>query len=160
MRLDVDPAARPALFRAFILSICFGIGAAVILAVINVSVPVIGLYPNGTLAFQILTVFYLTVGGLLAMLIYQIWGGASCLADLAIWLTALLALIGSMVIQRMLCAVLISTQSAARASRMSLACDPAYQRSVTYGSALAIVIITFAVWVAIRYLGRQVRKSG
>ena len=158
MRLDADPTARSALFRAILLSICLACVAAVILTLINISVPVIGLYPNATLAFQILTAIYLTLGGLLAILIFQIWGGASWLADVAIWLAALLALMGSIAIQRTLCTVLIPAQSAVSASRVSLACDLAYQRTVAYGSALAIVIITLVVWVAVRYLGRRVRN--
>jgi len=160
MRLEVDAAARSAFFRAFTLSICLGCAAAVVLALINISVPMVGLRPNGMLTFQILTVLYLAVGGVLAILTFQTWGGSSCLADFAIWLTALLALIGSILIQRVLCAVLIPAQFAARAPRMSLICDPSYQRTVAYGSALAIVIITLAIWGAVRYLGRRVRNGG
>lgn len=160
MRLKIDAATRSALFRAFTLSICLGCAVAFVLALINISVPMLGLRPNGMLTFQILTVLYLAVGGVLAILIFQIWGGSSCLADFAIWLTALFALFGSILIQRLLCAALIPAQSAPRTPRMSLVCDPSYQRTVAYGSALAIGIITLAIWVAIRYLGRRVRNGG
>lgn len=160
MRLEINAAARSALLKAFILSICLGCAAAFILALINISVPIVGLHANGMLTFQILTVLYLAVGGVLAILIVQIWGGSSCLTDFVIWLTALVALIGSTLIQQVLCVVLIPAQSAARAPRMSLVCDPSYQRTVAYGSALAIGIITLAVWVTIRYLDRRVRNGG
>jgi len=160
MKLDVDPAARSALLRVFILSICLGCVAATILALTNLSVVVIGLYPDRSLAFQVLTVFYLLVGGSLVIFIYRMWGGASCLADISVWLAVLLALVGSVAIQRMFCAFLNPMQSAVHASRVSLVCDPSYQRAVAYGSALAVVIITLAVWAAVRYLGRQVRNRG
>jgi hypothetical protein len=159
MRLDIDSTARSPLFKTFTRSVCFGCTAAMILALVNTAVPVVGLRPNGMLTYQILTGLYLTVGGVLAILIFQLWGDSSCLADLAIWLTAFFALIGSVLIQRVLCAALIPAQSAVRVTRMSLVCDPSYQQTVAYGSALAIVIITMAIWGAIRYLERRARKG-
>jgi len=160
MRLEVDAAARSAFFRAITLCICLGCSAAVVLALINISILMVGLRPDGILTFQILTVLYLAIGGVLAISSFQLWGSSSCLGDFAIWLTALLALVGSFLIQRVICAVLIPTQFVARAPRMSLVCDPSYQRTVAYGSALTVVIITLVIWGMVRYLGWRARNAG
>lgn len=98
MRLDIELTTRSPLFKTFTRSVCFGCTAAMILALVNTAVPVVGLRPNGMF----------NVSDTHCSLPYRRWcagnlnlptmGRLTLPAQYAIWLTAFFALIGSVLI--------------------------------------------------------------
>jgi len=160
MKFDVDPAAQLPLRRIILLSLCLGGVGAITLALVNLSLPLIGSSLSTSLQYEILTVLYLFIGGILAVPVYRVWGAASCLADVDVWMVALLAALGSAVVQSAFCVVVSGPSSATPASSILVACTSSYRRTVTYGSILAVVLITFGVWVAVHYITWRVQKNG
>lgn len=158
MKFDADPATVLLLRRIVPLSFRLGGVGAIALALVNISLPLINSSLSPLLQYQILTVFYLFIGGLLAVFVYRAWGAASCLADIDLWVIALLAELGSIAIHSAFCMVVSRLPSVTPASNLLTACVLDYKRSVTYGSLFAVVLITFGVWVAVRYMTWQIRK--
>jgi|GEM_PF-2492769 hypothetical protein len=159
MKFGADPAILLLLRKVAPLSLCLGGAGAIALALINLSFPLIGSSLSTSLQYEILTVLYLFIGGLLAVLIYRAWGAASCLADINLWIVALLAGLGGGVIQSAFCETVSRLSSATLVSNLIVACTSSYRRTVIYGGILAVVLITFGVWVVVRYMTWQVRKN-
>lgn len=159
MKFGVNPATQLPLRRIILLSLCLGGVGAITLALVNLSLPLIGSSLSMSLQYEILTVLYLFIGGILAVFVYRVWGSASCLADVDVWIVALLATLGSDVVQSAFCMVVSGPSSATPASSVLAACTSSYRRTVTYGSIFAVVLITFGVWIAVRYITWQVQKN-
>lgn len=159
MKFGADPAALSSLRKFVALSLSLGSAGAIALALVNLSFPLTGPFLSASLQYEILTVLYLFIGGLLAVLVYRAWGAASCLADVDMWMVALLAGFGSYLAQSAFCRAVSGLSSSDSASNLLVACTSSYRRTVTYGSILAVVLITFGVWVVVRYMTCKLRKN-
>lgn len=151
MRLRIGPTVRPLLFKTLLLSIALACSAGFLLVFLNLSVSIIGLYLNDTIAFQLMTAMGLIVSSLITISIYLIWSGVPFLTDLIIWLCTVLAITVSIGLQDLICVALLSAQPEASTSRIYSICDPNYQRAMAYGSGLAVGIFTLIIWIAIRF---------
>jgi len=145
MQFSIDPKARSWLIRMLSLSLWLAAMEAIVLALASL------LLPSSWIGEGITAIGFLG-GGVSAVLLYGVWGSASCLADINVWCTAGLAGLGNAALQAIACGVMSRLASAGLIGKVFVTCAPDYRRAATYGGVLAILFGTFAVWVAVRYL--------
>jgi hypothetical protein len=145
VRFSIDPKARSWLIWKLSLSLCLAAGEAIALALASLFLP-LSWTDKGIASIGVLG------GGISAILVYGAWGSASCLADIDAWCTAGLAGLGSAALQSIACSVMSSLASADLVGGGLTTCAPNYRRAAAYGGILAMLLGTFAVWVAVRYL--------
>jgi len=152
MRISIEPQARSWLARQLARSLRCAVIQAVALTSAAMFLP-------ASWADQVLAAAGILAGAVGAILLYATWGSASCLADIAVWATALLAASGGFALQYVACSIIQEAVSAGLTPDVPVACVPNYLRANVYGNALALLSGTFVAWVAMRYLTWKARAS-
>jgi hypothetical protein len=153
VRFSIEPPeARSWLAKQLERSLRFAAVEAIALALASMCLP-------DAWSAQGITFVGIYGGGIGTVLLYAGWGSASWLADIAVWATALLAGFGGWALQHVACGLMQKAVSAGLMHDVPIACAPNYLRASGEVAVLAILFVTFLVWVIMRYLTWKARRG-
>ena len=129
MKSTIQPEARAWFIRLGLLNVCIGAMGTLVLVLA-------GLYLPQTLADRWIAYVGAIVGCLMAMSVYGVWGGASCLADINVFGLTSLTAFGSGAIRSMICDMLPERDSPGLLANALNSCAPHSSRAIELRGAL------------------------
>ena len=84
------------------------------------------------------------------LLVYRAWGWGSCRAEVAVWLTGLLSILGTIALEAGVCYVLPRVGLSALSWASHVQCSANYLRGGIFGHALWGFLSTLVLWADIR----------
>lgn len=152
---NVNDVSNPHQWRAFLCPSLFSLGVAAGTAVISAGL-YLGLPPSVGFAAA-------GIGGSLLILplilTYRAWGWGSWRAEVALWATGLLSVLGTIVFEVGLCCIVPGMILSGSNGVTYVQCSTDYLRGGRFAHALFGFFFTFTIWVGLRYHNAQRRRN-
>ncbi len=91
-------------------------------------------------------------------LVYRAWGEGSCRAEVAVWLTALLSVLGTIVLEAGACHILLRAGLPGLSGATYVQCSANYLGAGRFEHAFFGFLVTLAFWADIRYTSWKRRR--
>ena len=90
---------------------------------------------------------------------YLVWGWGSWRAEVALWVTALLSILGTIGLEASVCSILANTALFSPDGATRVQCSVNHLQAGWFGHAFGGLVITLMLWLGLRYQNAQMRRK-